>query len=60
MQIKFEKYFMIIHSAQAHQWERERNLDHIKRIAQHASAQANPLLCPKESERCHSSVPIGT
>lgn len=34
MQIKLEKYFMIIRSAQAHQWEeREEHLDHIKRIA---------------------------
>jgi len=57
MQIKLKKYFMIIRSAtvKLHQWEeREEHLDHIKRIAQHASAQANPFLCPKESE--HSAL----
>ena len=48
MQIKLEKYFMIIRSAQAHQWEREReHLDHIK-IRTGMQARQNP---PFVSER---------
>jgi hypothetical protein len=46
---------MIIHSALAHQWERERNLDHIK-IRTSAQARQNPLIVSERVERCHILV----
>ena len=35
---------MIIHSAQAHQWERERNLDQIKRRTSMLACQNPPFV----------------
>ena len=46
MQIKLKKYFMIIRSATVglHQWERERNLDHIKRRTSMQACQNPPFV----------------
>ena len=54
MQIKLKKYFMIIHSAQAHQWERERNTLTASREELACKHARTHHLCPKESE--HSAL----
>ena len=59
MQIKLKKYFMIIHSAQAHQWEeREINTLTTSRELPARKRAGEPIVVSEESETfCLSSVP---